>query len=219
MPISTKTKAVVGLAALDVIRQGVTAWSAREQARRDEIGFGQGLRRDVRRLASDARGHAPDLGRWELEWGLPPIRRRSTRVEQARAWVPIVAVIAAATAALLAVAHVVSRRDEDRDPEEVASDPLVVSAVRAGSTAIDAGVTKVVEGGTGVAVGAASTVAAGSTAIKAAAVDTAKTELDERVVQPVKKKATIYGSLGLLGLTVYIIVIAAIVQLLVEAIG
>lgn len=219
MPVSTKTKAVAGIAALDIVRQVATAWSAREQARRDEVGFGQGIRRDVRRLADDARDHASNLGRWDFTWGLPPIRRHPTAADRARTWGPVVAVILASTAALLAAAHIVSRRDDERDPEDVATDSRVVSAVRAGSNAIDAGVAKVVEGGTGAAVGTASAVAAGSTAIRAATVERAKAELDERVIRPARKKAVGYGSLGVVALTVYIIVIAVVVQLLVQAIG
>ena len=85
--------------------------------------------------------------------------------------------------------------------------------------AIDAGVAKLVEGGSSVAVGTAGAVAAGSSAVKTAAVDRAKVEVDHRVVRPAKRKALLYGSIGAVGLTAYVILIAVIVQVVVGAVS
>ena len=220
MPVSPKTKAVAGLAMLDIARQVATAWSAKHQAEQQRIGFGHGLREDARQGLRDTREHLPTLpSRSDLQWAFPPIRRRPTFSDRLRTWGPVGAVVLVSTAAVLVGARIVARREAERDPEEVAAAPPVVGAVRAGSQAIDAGVAKLVEGGSGVAVGAASAIAAGSSAVKTAAVDRTKVELDQRVVAPAKKKAVLYGSIGAVGLTVYVIIIAVIVQLVVGALS
>ena len=220
MPVSTKTKAVAGLAALDIVRQVVTAWAAREKAERDRIGFGQGIARDARQLARDARGHMPDLSRWELERGWPPLHHRSSAAERARAWWPIAAILVLTSAAVAFLAHrIASETRDETEPDPKATDSRMVGAVRAGSKAIDAGVMKVVDGGSSAATGTVAAVAAGSSAIRTATVDRAKVELEERVVEPAKKKAIVYGALGFTALTIYVIVIAVVVQLLVGAIG
>ncbi len=220
MPVSTKTKAVAGLAALDIVRQLATAWAAREKAERARTGFGEGLTHDARQLARDAREHLPDLSRWELERGWPPIHHRSSAAARVRSWWPIAAIIAVASAAVVAVAHVIaSRADDPTEPTANATDSRMVGAVRAGSKAIDAGVMKVVDGGSSAATGTAAAVAAGSSAIRTATVDRAKVELEERVVEPAKKKAIVYGAVGFTALTLYVIVIAVVVQLLVGALG
>lgn len=217
MPVTTKTKAIAALGLLDVVRQVTTAWSARERAERERIGFGRGVRQDVRRLASEARERTPDLSRWELERGWPPIHRRSTAASRVRTWAPVAVIVALASAAILVAAHVVARRDEDRDVEETVTDSRVIGAARAGSNAIDAGVAKVVDGGAAVATGAAAATAAGSSAIKSATVNRARVELDEHVVAPAKRKAITFGTIGFAALTAYVIVLAAAVQLVVQA--
>lgn len=214
MPVSTKTKAVAALAALDVVRQLATAWAAHEKAEQSRAGFGEGLGRDVRRLAAQTRDRL-DFSDWELERGWPPVHRRS----HARTWVPVTVIAIAAAAGVAVTAHMVARRDEDLESTEAARDSRVVGAVRAGSKAIDAGMMKVVDGGSSAATGTAAAVAAGSSATRSATVDRAKAELDEHVVAPARRKAIVYGSLGFAALTVYVIVIAAIVQLLVGALG
>lgn len=216
MPVSTKTKAVAGLAVLDIVRQVVTAWSAKHQAEQQRIGFGAGVREDARSVWRDARDYAREHMP-EPRWGLPPWRREPTLGDKLRAWGPIGIVILASTATIIAAARYLARRDEARSPEDAATDSAVVGAVRAGSRAIDAGVTKVVEGGTGAAVGTASAIAAGSSAIRTATIDRARSEIDTRVVRPTRRKAIYYGSLGVVGLTAYVILVAVVVQLLVGA--
>lgn len=217
MPVSTKTKAVAALGALDIVRQVATAWSARERAEQERAGFGEGVRQDMRRLASEARQRTPDMSHWELERGWPPVRRRPAASARIRTWAPIAVVVAVASAAIILAAYLVSRRDEDRTIEDAVTDTRVAGAVRAGSTAIDSGVAKVVDGGGALAAGAASATAAGSTAIKAAAVNRTKAEVEERVVEPAKRKAMTFGAIGLAALTAYVVVLAAAVQLLVAA--
>jgi hypothetical protein len=220
MPVSTKTKAVAGLAVLDIARQVATAWSAKHQAEQQRIGFGHGLREDARQVLRETADRFPTLpSRDQLQWGFPPIRRRPTFADRMRAWGPIGLVILASTAAVVVAARVIARRESERDPEEVAAAPPVVGAVRAGSQAIDAGVAKLVEGGSGVATGTASAIAAGSSAVRTATVDRAKVEIDHRVVTPAKRKAVLYGSIGAVGLTMYVILIAVIVQLVVGAVS
>ena len=211
---TTKTKAVVALGMLDLARQVATAYSAKQQAQRDRLGFGSGLREDVVRLARDTRDRLPEPP--ALQWGLPPWHRRPTMTDHVRTWAPIAAIVTLASAAVIVAAHVVARRSP-KDPDAVVTDSRVVGAVRAGSRAIDAGVTRVVEGGSSVAVGSAAAVAAGSSAIRTAAVERAREELDHRVIEPAKKKAITIGVAGVLALTLYVVVIAALVQLLVEA--
>ncbi len=217
MPVSTRTKAVAGLAMLDIARQVATAWSAKHQAEQQRIGFGHGLREDALQVLRDARDHVPS--RSQLQWGFPPVRREPTFGERIRAWGPIGVIVFASTAAVIVGARIVARREEQRPPDEVATTTPVVGAVRAGSQAIDSGVAKLVEGGSGVAVGTASAIAAGSSAVRTAAVDRTKVEIDQRVVRPAKKKAIVYGSLGAVGLTAYVILIAVLVQLVVGAVS
>ncbi len=220
MPVSTKTKAVAGLAVLDIARQVATAWSAKHQAEQQRIGFGHGLREDARQVLRETRDHFPTLpSRDQLQWEFPPVKRQPTFADRARTWGPVGLVIAASTAAIIFAARVIARREAERDPEEIAATTPVVGAVRAGSQAIDAGVTKLVEGGSGVAVGTASAIAAGSSAVRTATVDRTKVELDQRVVRPAKRKAVLYGSVGAVGLTMYVILIAVIVQLVVAAVS
>ncbi|MCW2920146.1 MAG: hypothetical protein JWL76_20 [Thermoleophilia bacterium] len=220
MPVSTKTKAVAGLAVLDIARQVATAWSAKQQAERQRIGFGHGLREDARQVLRETRDNFPTLpSRDQLQWGFPPIRRRPTVTDRLRTWGPIGIVVLAATAAVFAAARLISRREAERDPEDVASTAPVAGAVRAGSQAIDAGMAKVVSGGSGAATGTASAIAAGSSAVRTATVDRAKVELDQRVVAPAKKKAVFYGTVGAVALTIYVVLIAVIVQLVVGAVS
>lgn len=219
MPMDTKTKALTGIAVLDIARQVTRAWAARERAERERIGFGQGLRQDVRRLASSARDHGPDFSRWEFERGWPPVHRRSRVSSFMHSWAAIVGVVAVAAAAVVATARLVARHDEDRDAVDAATDSRVVGAIRAGSQAIDTGVQKVVDGSSNAAVGTAAAVAAGSSAVKSAAVTKAKSEIDERVVAPAKHKAIVYGTLGVIGLTLYVILVATVVAVIVGAIG
>lgn len=220
MPVSTKTKAVAGLAMLDIARQVATAWSAKHQAEQQRIGFGHGLREDARQVLRETREHFPTLpSREDLRWAFPPVRRHPTFSDRLRTWGPVGAVVLASTAAVIIGARIVARREAERDPEVVVASTPVVGAVRAGSQAIDAGVSKLVEGGSGVAVGTASAIAAGSSAVRTAAVDRTKVEIDQRVVAPAKKKALVYGSIGAVGLTAYVVLIAVIVQLVVGAVS
>ena len=213
---STKTKAMIGLGLLDIARQVAHAWSARQQAEQQRIGFGKGLREDAVQLARDTRDRLPDHVDWRH---LPPWRNEPTRAQRARTWGPVAAVIALSSATVVVVAHLIARRDAEITLDSAASDSRMVGAIRAGSEAIDAGVTKVVQGGSAAATGTASAVAAGSSAVKTATVQRAKVELDSRVVRPAKKKAIVYGSLGVVGLTAYVVLIAVIVQLVVGAVG
>lgn len=217
MPVSTKTKAVAGLAMLDIVRQVATAWSAKHQAEQQRVGFGNGLREDARHVLRDARDHVPS--RSQLQWGFPPVRRRPSFADRMRTWGPVGVVAVASTAAVLVAARAVARRDVQGEPDQIATAPPVVGAVRAGSQAIDAGVSKIVEGGSNVAAGTASAIAAGSSAVRSATVDRAKAEVDHRVVRPAKRKAILYGSIGAVGLTLYVILIAVIVQLVVGALS
>jgi hypothetical protein len=200
---TTRTKAVVALGLLDLARQAAHAWNAREQAHRNRTALGAGFAADTRRVVADARDRAP-----ELRWGMPPWRRQPTVADRARTWGPVGLVIALATAAVVIAARLVARQ-QPHDADATTTDSKVVGAVRAGSEAIDAAVTKVVDGGSAAATGTAATVAAGSAAAKQAAVKQAKDQLDERVVAPVKRKAMLYGSLGVAGITVYVVLIAA----------
>lgn len=213
MAASTRTKAVVALGLLDIARQVARAVSAKQQAQRDWTGFGEGFRTDARHLAHDLRGRVPS----SFEWGVPPWRHEPTAGERLRAWGPIAAVIAVATAAVLVTARRVAHEQPELEADEVATGTRVAGAIKAGGTAIDAGVSKVVDGAAGAAIGSAAAVAAGSTAVKAAVVDRAKVELDERVVAPAKRKAITFGVAGAIGLTIYVVVIAVVVQLVVVA--
>ncbi len=215
MPVSTKTKAVAGLAMLDIVRQVATAWSAKHQAEQQRIGFGHGLREDARQVLRDARDHVPS--RSQLQWGFPPVRRQPTFADRMRTWGPVAVVVVASTAAVIIAARAIARRDAEREPDQLATATPVLGAVRAGSSAIDAGVAKVVEGGSNVATGTASAIAAGSSAVRTATVNRAKVEVDHRVVRPARRKAVLYGSIGAVGLTAYVILIAVIVQLVVGA--
>lgn len=217
MPVSTRTKAVAALGLLDIARQAATAWSAKQQAEQQRIGFGHGLREDARQLVRDAREHVPSPP--QLQWGMPPWRRRPTAMDRLRSWGPVAIVILASTTAVLVAARYVARRDPELEPDRAATDFMVVGAIRAGSQAINSGTQKLVDGGSSAAAGTASAIAAGSSAIRSATVQRAKVEVDQRVVRPAKRKAVLYGSLGVAGLTAYVIVIAVVVQLVVGAIG
>lgn len=201
---TTRTKAVVALGLLDLARQAAHAWSAREQARRNRLDLGAGIAADARRVAAGTRDRLPD----HFVLGVPPWRNDPTLKDRARAWGPIAVIITLASAAVVIASRIVARQQPD-DPDAVTTDSKVVGAVRAGSTAIDSAVTKVANGGTAVAATTAAGVAAGSAAVKQAAVKEAKDQVDTRVVQPVKKKAMLYGSLGVVGITVYVVLIAA----------
>lgn len=214
---NTKTKAVVALGVLDIVRQVATAWSARQQAERDRIGFGAGLKQDVASVARDTRDRVSDHMPDRLVWGMPPWRREPTTAERLRAWWPVAVIVAASSIALVLTARFVARHEPNADADELAADSRIVGAIRSGSEAIDSGVTKVVEGGSAAAVGTASAVAAGSSAVKSAVVDRVKHEVDDRVVTPAKRKGIRIGILALLGLTAYVVVIAALVQLAVAA--
>ncbi|MCW2926256.1 MAG: hypothetical protein JWM86_224 [Thermoleophilia bacterium] len=215
--VNTKTKAVMALGLLDIARQVTRAWAARQRAEEQRLGFGHGLRNDVRQFARDTRERVPSPS--QLEWGMPPWRRAPTPAERAAKWWPIAAVIVVSSAAIIAVARALAARDDVRDPEAAVTDSRMVGAIRAGSHAIDDGVAKVVEGSSAAAAGTASAVAGGSTAVRQATVQRAKVELDERVVQPAKRKAVVYGALAFIGLTVYVVILAVAVQLLVAALG
>lgn len=213
---NTKTKAMVALGALDIARQLSRALSAKQEAERDRTGFGKGFRDDARQLARDARERLPDHVDWRT---LQPWRREPTRAERVRRWAPIAVVITLTSAAVVVVAHLIARDDRTIAPDKAVKDSRMTGAIKAGSSAIDAGVAKVVDGGSAAATGTASALAAGTSAVKSATVQRAKVELDERVVAPAKKKAVLFGSLGFIGLTLYVIVIAVAVQLLVDALG
>lgn len=219
MPISPRTKAVAALGALDITRQLVTAWTARREAERDRLAFGQGLRTDARHALHGARVHARGVRNHVADLPWVPLHREPTASERLRAWAPIAAVVVASTASVVVAARYVARHDASLADDEVVTNSKVVGAVRASSQAIDAGVSKVADGGTGVAVGTASAIAAGSSAVQHAVVDRAKEEVDERVVQPAKQKAITFGAIGIAALTAYVVVIAAVVQLIVGAIG
>ncbi|MCW2925523.1 MAG: hypothetical protein JWM98_2927 [Thermoleophilia bacterium] len=221
MAASTKTKAMFALGALDIARQVTKAWSAKQEAERDKLGFGKGLREDVsqladntRRLARDTRDRLPDGFDWR---SMPPWHRQPTRAERMKTWAPVAVVIALTSAVVVVVAHLIAREDDTLEPDKAVKDSRMTGAIKAGSEAIDAGVTKVVQGGSAAATGTASVLAAGSSAVKTATVQRAKVELDHRVVAPAKKKAVLYGTLGVIGLTVYVIIIAVAVQLIVNA--
>jgi hypothetical protein len=215
MPVSTKTKALAGLAALDLARQVATAWAARERAR--DAGSRR-LRGDVARLARDVRRELPEVPRWQLERGWPPITRRSTTADAVRSWAPVGLLVVASVAGVVATARVIARREPEGDAA-IADAPPVAAAVRSGAQAIDAGVQKVAEGGSSLASGTAGVVAAGSSAVRSATIDQAKNELDERVVQPAKRRAVTIGAVGIAALTAYVIIVAAVVTLLVGAIA
>jgi len=210
MAPSTKTKAVIALGALDIARQLAKAFSARQEAERDALGFGAGFRKDAAQLKHRIEDRLPD----HVQWGLPPWRSEPTPGERAMQWLPIAAVIAASAAAVVVSARWVAHHEPDADSESMLAHSRVVGAVAAGSKAIDAGVSKLAEGSKGVAIGSASAIAAGSSAVKTAAVSRAKDELDARVVKPAKKKAVLYGSLGFVGITIYLVAIVLLAQLL-----
>ncbi|MCW2973146.1 MAG: hypothetical protein JWN72_1419 [Thermoleophilia bacterium] len=207
---STKTKAVVALGAIDIARQLAKAYSARQEAERDALGFGAGFRQDAAQLTHRLGDRLPD----HLQWGIPPWRTEPTVKDRALHWLPIAAVIAASAAAVVASARWVASHEPDADSETMLANSRVVGAVTAGGKAIDAGVSRMAEGASGAAVGGASAIAAGSSAVKAAAITKAKDELDTKVVKPIKKKVVLYGALALVGLTVYLVLIVGLAQLL-----
>jgi hypothetical protein len=217
--IDAKTKAVAGLAVLDIVRQVVTAWAARRRAEREQLGLGQGIGQDVRRLAHRVGERTPDLTQWEFERSWPPVHRRATAAMRLRAWAPVFAIITIAGAAIIAAARHVSHLEPEQQLDETIGDSRVAGAIRSGSHAIDAGVQRVVEGGSHAAVGTAAAVAAGSSAVRTAAVDRARAQVDERVVAPAKRKVTVYGVIGVVALTAYVILIATAVTLLVGAVS
>jgi hypothetical protein len=207
---STKTKAVVALGALDIARQLAKGFAARQEAERDALGFGAGLREDTKRLTHDVRDRLPD----HFRWGVPPWRSEPTPRERAMQWLPLAAVAAASAAALVASARWVTRHEPDAASDSVLANSRVVGAVQAGSHAIDAGAAKVAAGSRGIAVGGASAIAATTSVAATAVTAKAKGELRERVVKPVTKQVVLYGSLGLLGLTIYLVLIVGLAQLL-----
>ena len=73
------------------------------------------------------------------------------------------------------------------------------------------------EGGTKAAVGAAAATGAGAQAAKDQVVATARDQLDERVVEPIKRKAIAYGTLAFLALTLWVAFVAVLVQLAIQA--
>jgi hypothetical protein len=201
---TTRTKAVVALGLLDLARQAAHAWSAREDARRRRLDVRAGVRADARRIVDGTRDRLPD----HFALGIPPWRNDPTFADRARTWGPVAIIVALASAAVVFAARLVARQ-QPHDPDATTTDSKVVGAVRAGSAAIDAAVTKTVEHGSAVATGTAATVAAGSAAVKQAAVKEAKDQLDVHVLQPAKRKAVLYGSLGVVGITIYVVLIAA----------
>lgn len=205
---TTRTKAVVALGLLDLARQAAHAWSAREVARRNRFDARAAVRGDTRRVIEGARRRLPD----HLAVGIPPWRSDPTLATRARTWGPVALVVALASALVVLAARIVARRQPD-DPDATTTDSKVIGAVRAGSAAIDAAVTKTVETGSAAATGTAATVAAGSAAVKQAAAKEAKDQLDVRVVQPAKHKAMLYGSLGIAGLTAWVVLVALLVYL------
>ncbi|MBC7462550.1 MAG: hypothetical protein H7287_14430, partial [Thermoleophilia bacterium] len=186
------------------------AFSARQEAERDALGFGAGFRQDAAQLTHRVGDKLPD----HLQWGIPPWRNEPTAKDRALHWLPIAAVIAASAAAVVASARWVAQHEPDADSQTVLANSRVVGAVTSSGKAIDAGVTRMAAGASGVAVGGASAVAAGSSAVKAAAVTKAREELDTKVIKPAKQKVVLYGSLGLVGLTIYLVLIVGLAQLL-----
>lgn len=207
---TAKTKVVVALGALDIARQLAKAFSARQEAERDALGFGAGFRQDAAQLRHRVGDKLPD----HFQWGIPPWRSQPTAKDRALQWLPIAAVIAASAAAVVASARWVATHEPDADSESVLANSRVVGAVTAGGKAIDAGVAKMAEGSKGVAVGGASAIAAGGAAVKTIAVSKAKDELDSRVIKPAKKKVVLYGTLGFIGLTIYLVAIVLLASLL-----
>lgn len=204
---STKTKALIAVGLLDLARQATRGWAAQQQSRREESTYGWS-----RTALARAHDYRPSLG-------IPPWHRKETFGTRMLHALPLAAIVFAASAAVAATARWVARHEPAAGIDDARRDSKLIGAVRAGSVAIDAGVTKVAEGGHGAAVGTASVVAAGTSAAQTAVVDKAKQQLDERVVQPVKQKAILYGSIAMLALTLYIMAIAATVQLVVVWLG
>jgi hypothetical protein len=200
---STRTKAVVALGLLDLARQVARAWSAREQAHRNRTVTGASVKRDARRILESARDTAREHAPWHHE---PTLR------ERARAWGPVALVISLASVAVVIASRMVARR-QPHDVDAQTTDSKVVGAVRAGGAAIDSAVTKVVDNGSVAAVGAAAGVAAGSAAVRQAVAAEVKDQVDERVITPARQKAIRYGSLGLAGLTAWVVVVAVVVYL------
>lgn len=89
----------------------------------------------------------------------------------------------------------------------------------AGGAAIDAGATKLAASGSRAAAGTSALAGASKQAVKDHVVDEVRHQVDERVVQPVKKKAITFGLLGFIGLTVWVAVIAVAVQLGIQALS
>lgn len=212
--MNAKTKIAIGLGVLDITRQAAHAWSAKQEAERNRVSWGTGFRSDAAQLAHDMRDRMPAHPLDMLPWR----SHTPTAADRLRTWAPVAATVIAATAAVVVTARHIARDNPDAAPEDMVTDSRMVSAARVGSQAIDAGVQKVVGGSKAGAVAAASAVAAGSAAVGQAGVQRARIELDERVIAPVKKKAVLYGTLGFLGLTIYVIAIAVAVQLIVDAI-
>lgn len=213
--LSTRTKIAIGLGLIDIARKLAQAYSAHERAQREQAAWGAGFRADASRWAHDVRDRLPDHPMDKVL----PWRHTPTRMERARPWLAVAATAAAASAAVILTARHVARVEETRDDEEIANDSRVRAAVSTGSQAIDAGVSKVVEGASAGASTAASAVAAGGSVIHEVTVQRAKDEIDVHVVKPAKRKAVVYGTIAVAGLTTYVIAIAVIVQLVVAAIG
>lgn len=205
---TTRTKAVVALGLLDIVRQATHAVAARQQARRDHP---RARSEALARLAEESRERARAVAR--VVSGAPP---KVTLGDRLRTWLPVLVVMAASTAAVVLAARVIARR-EGSDPDAMVTDSRMIGAVRASSRAIDASVEKVTAGGSAAAATTAATIGAGSAAVRQAAVRHAKDEVAERVVQPVRRKVTFYGAVGFVALTVYVVVLAAAVQLAVDA--
>jgi hypothetical protein len=110
---------------------------------------------------------------------------------------------------------------EDADDDEHAArvERATHRVANAAGAAIESGIAKVADGGTKAAAGAAAATGAGAQAAKDQVVATARDQLDERVVQPVKRKAITYGTLGFIALTVWVALVAVLVQLGIQALS
>ncbi len=114
--------------------------------------------------------------------------------------------------AVLAVASASYAYRHDRQFHDDA-DAFAKQAAKAGTAALQSGAHALAEGRSTVAVGTAAVAGAGKRVVQEKVVDEAKHQLDEKVVQPARKKAIFYGTLAFIALTIWVALISVLVQM------
>lgn len=214
---SPRVTGALVVAGVDIARHLVRAWTAHREA---EASSTSRLAEDLGARGGRLRARSQDAARRAASHAPPSVQRRLPEWSRPAPWYSAhrslllaTALVAALAAAAVAVATT-GRRLAGAPPlvERTRGAALDVHerAVRGESpirTSIDAGGAATIAAIDAVA----SDTSAAATAAKVAATD----EVHHRIVEPAKAKATRIGALAIAGLTLYIVVVSALVQLLV----